>query len=139
MLFFIDTISPIPKFVFSDNHIITFEEIPTNNDVQISDSIVKKILEIYQNNFKKINTIGVCTGPGSFTSLRMGIALGIGLKSSLNLPLFGINAFEILLHYSIINYSFDNIYIFIQSCNNQNFYAQYTKNKDIIIYKSFMF
>ena len=133
MLFFIDTISPIPKFVFSDDNIITFEKIPTNNDTQVSDSIVKKILEIYQNDLKKINTIGVCTGPGSFTSLRMGIALGIGFKSSLNIPLFGINAFEILLHYSTLNYSYNNINVFIQSSNNQNFYAQFNKNKDIIL------
>lgn len=44
-----------------------------------------------------ITAIGVIIGPGSFTGIRMGIAYAKGLAMGLNIPVIGINAFELYL------------------------------------------
>jgi len=45
-----------------------------------------------------INALGVALGPGSFTSLRVGLALVKGLAFSRHIPLIGIPTLDILAH-----------------------------------------
>lgn len=47
--------------------------------------------------WRDITAIGVVVGPGSFTGIRMGIAYAKGLGIGLNVPVVGINAFELYL------------------------------------------
>ncbi len=47
--------------------------------------------------WRDITAIGVVVGPGSFTGIRMGIAYAKGLAMGLNIPVVGINAFELYL------------------------------------------
>ncbi|HDZ91829.1 MAG: tRNA (adenosine(37)-N6)-threonylcarbamoyltransferase complex dimerization subunit type 1 TsaB [Deltaproteobacteria bacterium] len=51
---------------------------------------------LQSNGFKidEVRCIGVATGPGSFTGLRVGIALAKGLCHALELPLVGISSLE---------------------------------------------
>ncbi len=44
-----------------------------------------------------LTAIGVVTGPGSFTGIRLGIAYAKGLAMGLNIPVVPINAFELYL------------------------------------------
>ena len=44
-----------------------------------------------------ITAIGVVTGPGSFTGIRLGIAYAKGVAMGLNVPVIGINAFDLYL------------------------------------------
>ena len=44
---------------------------------------------------EKPTAIGVVTGPGSFTGIRLGIAYAKGLALGWNIPLIGINIFEL--------------------------------------------
>lgn len=45
-----------------------------------------------------VNVLGVALGPGSFTSLRVGLALVKGLALSKHIPLIGIPTLDILAH-----------------------------------------
>lgn len=45
----------------------------------------------------EINVLAVATGPGSFTSLRIGLALAKGMALALNVPLIGIPSLDILV------------------------------------------
>ena len=42
-----------------------------------------------------VTAIGVVTGPGSFTGIRMGIAYAKGIAMGLNIPVVGISAFDL--------------------------------------------
>jgi len=127
MYFIIDTVSKKSRIILKTNNIINSIIIPSNNKIQISESIINKLLQVFKKNFnlEKIKTIAVCTGPGSFTGLRIGIAAAIGLASTIKAKICGFGSFEILLEYSRLNYSYQNVHILIQSSNDQNFYAAF--------------
>lgn len=44
-----------------------------------------------------ISAIGVVTGPGSFTGIRLGIAYAKGIAMGLNIPVVGISTFDLYL------------------------------------------
>lgn len=45
-----------------------------------------------------IQAIAVALGPGSFTSLRIGLALAKGMALSLHTPIIGVPTFDVLVH-----------------------------------------
>lgn len=57
---------------------------------------VEKVLEKANLDAKNINALGVCVGPGSFTGIRIGVALVKGLGFSRDLPCVAFNSFEII-------------------------------------------
>ena len=125
MILFLDTVSPLPVFsVIEENKVIQSIQILSKNSKNISDCIVPAYLTL-QNQLKindKIKKLIVCTGPGSFTALRVGIAFMYGLSISKKISLIGISCSDLLQ--CVIPKSYEKkTLLIICSSNNQNFIA----------------
>ena len=119
----LDVISPIPEFsVINDNKIILSSKIVKSEENKLSDSIIP----VYQKIDKALNltrhltSLIVTTGPGSYTSLRIGIAFILGLHFSKEIKISGVSG-ENLLNFEINNNPKLNYGIYIVSSNNQEF------------------
>ena len=125
MILFLDTVSPLPVFsIIKGNKIIQSIQILNKNSKNISDGIVPAYLAL-QNQLKindKIKKLIVCTGPGSFTALRVGIAFMYGLSISKKISLIGISCSD-LLQFTIPKSYEKKTLMIICSSNNQNFIA----------------
>ena len=98
MILFLDTVSPTPTFsVIKDNKIILSIHILDKNSNKISDHIIPVFFELQKESElgDKIKKLIVCTGPGSYTSLRVGIAFMYGISYSKKIPLIGITCFDL--------------------------------------------
>lgn len=58
--------------------------------------MINRILEKSGYSFPKIDRIGVTTGPGSFTGLRVGLSTARALALTLNKPLIGFSTLAVL-------------------------------------------
>ena len=131
MILFLDTVSPLPTFtVIKDNKIIHSIHILDGNSNKISDRIIPAFLELQKKSCldEKIKKLVVCTGPGSYTSLRVGIAFMYGISYSRKIPLIGITCFD-LFRYAMPKSNVKNTLMFICSSNDQNFISLYS-NQD---------
>lgn len=59
---------------------------------------VTEKIESEGNNFSEIDAISVITGPGSFTGIRVGLALAKGMADGLGMKIIPIDNFELILH-----------------------------------------
>ena len=139
MILFLDVVSPSPKIVLIDNDkIIRSIHILEKNIIKISDSLLSKylMLEKKYDLCNKIDRLIITTGPGSFTSLRVGISFMYEQSNSKNIPIYGIDSTK-LLNYSIQKDNYKNTLLLICSVNNQNFICiPYNKtSNDYKIYK----
>ena len=60
--------------------------------------IIKKITDLLASaglEKSQLDALIVCQGPGSFTGLRIGIAVTKGMSAALNIPVMGVNLFEL--------------------------------------------
>jgi len=133
MNLFLDIISPLPEFVVIDyNKIILSKKIlETKGDI-LSDNIIS----CYQNLNKKLNldknlkNIIVTIGPGSYTSLRVGIAFVRGIQLSKNIKIACISI-EDQYNYLSLKTKDSKFGIYIISANQQKFFCYKFKNKFI--------
>jgi tRNA threonylcarbamoyladenosine biosynthesis protein TsaB len=64
---------------------------------------VKDLLTRCNLTMKNITALGVAIGPGSFTSLRVGLAFVKGLAFARNIPILGIPTLDILAHAQLMS------------------------------------
>ena len=119
MLLFLDVISPIPEFfIIEDNKVILQRKIISNDSDKLSDNIfetyikINKILNLAQNLKKIILT----TGPGSYTSLRIGASFVSGLRLSKKILFCPVSVIDIM-RFKGNKFNKDNIGVFIYSAN----------------------
>ena len=137
MILFLDTVSPEPKFfIINKNKLIQSIQILDKKSNKISDKIVSKFLKL-QKKFElgnHIKKLFVCSGPGSYTALRVGIAFMYGLSISKNLPLLNMSCFDLLK--LGINKSFHKKTLYlVYSSNNQCFASIFSEEKKCYILK----
>ncbi len=93
MILIINTSGTGLEFVLSDKvaHVDVEKQssaLPTETEKFLDKAGVK---------WSDLTAIGVVTGPGSFTGIRLGIAYAKGIAMGLNIPVVPINAFELYL------------------------------------------
>ncbi|MFV0321918.1 MAG: tRNA (adenosine(37)-N6)-threonylcarbamoyltransferase complex dimerization subunit type 1 TsaB [Alphaproteobacteria bacterium] len=59
--------------------------------------MIDRVLKKAQLKLSDIERISICKGPGSFTGVRIGLAVGLMFSRVLNVPCIGISAFELSL------------------------------------------
>ncbi len=80
---------------FGSDRMVKSDEVVEQSHGQV---IVKKIGELFESaamDKGQLDGICVCTGPGSFTGLRIGLAAAKGMAVALDIPVVGVNLFEI--------------------------------------------
>ena len=123
MNLFLDVISPIPEFsVINDNKIILSRRIVKSEENKLSDYIIPvyKKIDNELNLTKNLKSLIVTKGPGSYTSLRIGISFILGLHFSKEIKIAGVSS-EDLLNFEISNNSKLNYGIYFVSAKNQEF------------------
>lgn len=62
---------------------------------------------------KDLSGVAVAIGPGSFTGLRIGLAVAKGMTVALGIPIIGVSTFEVLAHR--LSSRFDSFYLAAQA------------------------
>jgi len=93
----IDTATSLLRLAvqFGDDRLVKSEEDAGRSHGQM---ITRKIENVVESSGAKVSDLTglvVSTGPGSFTGLRIGIAAAKGLATALQIPLVGINLFDL--------------------------------------------
>ena len=61
-------------------------------------SSLNDLLAVSSLNWSDLNKIGVCTGPGNFTGIRISVSAARGLALGLEIPAIGVTSFETTLY-----------------------------------------
>jgi len=83
-------------------------------------------------NTKDLDAIGVTTGPGSYTGLRVGLSAAKGMCFALNIPLIGLNTLEVMGH-AVKNEAADFYCPLIDARRMEVFTAVYNKNMEEVV------
>jgi len=132
MILFLDTVSPLPEFsLIADNKIILSKKIINNHHEKMSDYLIKSYTDL-EKKFaldQKLENLIINIGPGSYTSLRIGIAFFSGLSMSYQIDLKGIPCVDF---YKYVISKDDLLFtgIYIHSANNQKFICIYDEKKE---------
>ena len=132
MILFLDTVSPLPEFsLIGDNKIIFSKKIINNHHEKMSDYLIKSYTDL-EKKFsldQKLESLIINIGPGSYTSLRIGIAFFSGLSMSYQIDLKGIPCVDF---YKYVISKDDLLFtgIYIHSANNQKFICIYDQKKE---------
>jgi tRNA threonylcarbamoyladenosine biosynthesis protein TsaB len=100
MLLALDTSTQTAGLALYDGERVLYEIIWTSNDYHTVE-LAPAILDAIQKSGKKIDkldAVAVALGPGSFTGLRIGLALAKGIALARHLPVIGIPSLDILAY-----------------------------------------
>ena len=86
---------------------------------------IDDILQQCNIDVSEVDTFGLVTGPGSFTGIRIGMAVIKGMMCGGNTKCVAVNSFE-LLSYNIISQDY---VVLLDSGNKEPYYAIYTNKK----------
>jgi tRNA threonylcarbamoyladenosine biosynthesis protein TsaB len=85
----------------------TFSNHETKQHASFLHTAIKELLQYHSIDIKNLNAIGVTSGPGSYTGIRVGLATAKGLCYALKIPLITYNSLE-LMAISTTNLAKDN-------------------------------
>ena len=76
--------------------LISHKSIPSKQASKKILVLIDEILRDSKFSLRELDCIGIVTGPGSFTGLRVGIGVAQGLSMALQIPLVGVSILELL-------------------------------------------
>jgi tRNA threonylcarbamoyladenosine biosynthesis protein TsaB len=94
--------------------------------------LTKKILENNSVKHTDLDAICISTGPGSFTSLRIGMSYAKGLSMSLDIPIIPISTFDSLIY----NFTYKNVHALIYSHGKTFYLCDYESKDNVLTQKS---
>lgn len=59
--------------------------------------LIQETFKTLKIEFQELNAVAVCSGPGSFTGLRIGVASAKGIAFALGIPLISMNSIKIMI------------------------------------------
>ena len=74
----------------------TFINYDTRQHAALLHTAIRELLQTNNVDIKKLNAVGVSSGPGSYTGIRVGLATAKGLCYALDIPLITINSLELM-------------------------------------------
>jgi tRNA threonylcarbamoyladenosine biosynthesis protein TsaB len=98
MLLAIDTATRTLGLALHDGETLIAEQnwqIGNNHNRLLAPSI-QNLLAVCELSTESLSMIAVASGPGSYTGLRIGVALAKGMAGAKNLPLIGVNTLDII-------------------------------------------
>lgn len=102
----IDTVSENYKIYLFFNNVL-IQKIVNNKDYIIKE--LKNILHESKASIEDLNFIGVLNGPGTYTSIRVGVALVNGLGLTVNVPIVSATLFDVLINSFEKNNNINNL------------------------------
>jgi tRNA threonylcarbamoyladenosine biosynthesis protein TsaB len=100
MIIAIDTSTRLAGIALFDGAQILVELVWTSQDYHTVElaPMIERALQITGTHTSDLQAVGVATGPGSFTGLRIGLALAKGLAFGNRLPLVGVPTLDFLAY-----------------------------------------
>lgn len=115
-----------------DNKVLYSKIIENENNNFASAQLASTIVEVLSKfglTLNDIDALGVNIGPGSFTGIRASLTIAKVISSQLNIPLVGVNSFEIL---SNLNNQNEKIAIILDARKNNAFISIFENDKCIL-------
>ncbi|WGH26203.1 MAG: tRNA (adenosine(37)-N6)-threonylcarbamoyltransferase complex dimerization subunit type 1 TsaB [Candidatus Bostrichicola ureolyticus] len=95
---------------------------------------INKALEIANLKIKNLNAVCVSKGPGSYTSLRIGVSTAKGICYCLSIPLLSIDSLSILSKSIDLNIVENELIIpMINACNNEVYTTIFNHKNEMLI------
>jgi len=131
----IDTSTDICSVLISrENHILCHLKVSDKNvHSSLLTSFIENCLKQANLSLTEINAIGINAGPGSFTGLRIGIAVAKGVCYGSSIPLIGINSLEALAK-AHAHKSIEDLYIcpMMESKNKEVYFCLFDQNMNLV-------
>lgn len=128
--------NPFVALYENDNLAISYASDFQNNNEILSQKKPDKLIHCLdkiakENSFDDVDAISVTIGPGSFTGIRVGLAIAKGLADALDKKIIPINNFELLLN-KLPKIEADKTYCVLIKAKPPEYYYSIVKNDELI-------
>ena len=111
-----------------------FEECPQQHSQKIL-PLIDELLGKAGCKLKDLYVIGFGQGPGSFTGVRISVAIAQGLAYSTNLPLVGVSTLAVMAQQALEQFGANDVYSSIDARMGEIYFAQYQAKDGLMTLK----
>jgi tRNA threonylcarbamoyladenosine biosynthesis protein TsaB len=127
----IDTTSRIINIALLNNgRVFSIEKDIQSIDYESVVSLIKAILGRAKLEIEEIDYFGACTGPGSFTGIRIGLSTIKALAYSINKPIIGFKSLDLLAW--LVKDKFSGLLCIMQDAKRDNLYSAVFRSDTVL-------